>query len=153
MPHVELSLSEAPPATRSRSSRVSEPETSLRRWAAAAVDADEPCLVLDANAVIMAASASGAALIGLGDPDQAHGQPLRAATDKLVDFTAAQQALDDTEASKIPPLLAISSGRIARGLIRLECRSSGVATTLDAVTTPLTDGGAVVGSLTFFARV
>ncbi len=53
----------------------------------------------------------------------------------------------------IPPLLAVSSGRMARGLIRLACPKTGRVSTLDAIATPLVNGPDIVGSLTFFARL
>lgn len=150
MPHVELSLTDGPaPKLRARPAAGS----SLDRWAAAVVEADEPCLVIDARTAIVAASASGAELIGISDQRAAPGRLLRDAVVSLVDFTAAQAQLDRAEADKIPPLLALSSGLMARGLIRLVCPETNHATTLDAISTPLLDRGAVVGSLTFFSKV
>ena len=55
-----------------------------------------------------------------------------------LDFSAAGIALDEGEVSKIPPLLALASGRLARGLLRVQCRDD--ACTLDAIATPLLDG-------------
>lgn len=151
MPHVELSLTDGPASPRLRSWQAAG--SSLDRWAATVVEANEPCLVINAQAAIVAASASCAQLIGLSDPAAAHGRQLRDALIPLVDFTAAQAKLDRSEADKIPPLLAIASGLMARGLIRLVCPESNHATTLDTISTPLVDGGTVVGSLTFFAKV
>jgi len=88
--------------------------TSLDRWSAAVTGATEPSLVLDADTRIVAASAACATLIALGDPEAARGQPLRSALGDLVDFTASLAKLDSAEADKIPPLLAISSGHLAR---------------------------------------
>lgn len=127
--------------------------TTLARWASVVADAPEPCLVLDTQAVIVAASASCAELIGLSRQGEARGRKLREAVLPLVDFTADPAELDESEAHMIPPLLAISSGRMARGLIRVACPDSGYVGTLDAITTPLTDGTEVVGSLTFFASI
>jgi hypothetical protein len=148
VPHVELSLTDGPATPRLRGR-----PAGIDRWAATVAEADEPCLVIDARAAIVAASASCAELIGLTDPRTAPSRMLRDVVLSLVDFTAAQAQLDRAEADKIPPLLALSSGLMARGLIRLVCPESNHATTLDAISTPLFDRGAVVGSLTFFAKV
>jgi hypothetical protein len=103
--------------------------------------------------VIVAISASCAELIGLGDPAAARGRRLRDAVVRLVDFTDSLDDLDNAEADKIPPLLAISSGRLARGLIRLACPEKSTVSTMDAISTPLWDGPELVGSLTFFAPI
>ena len=154
MPHVELSLTDVPSAHRPTTSASGG---SLRQWSSAVAEANEPCLVLDADAVIVAASASCAELLGLGqpggDPAAAHGRKLRDAVYPMVDFTAARAELDENETHMIPPLLALSSGRMARGLIRVACPETGYVSTLDAIATPLVDGPDIVGSLTFFARV
>lgn len=182
MPHVELSLTEdtsrrSPAKDRRRAagsspqalptheapthaghSRAASPAaaatlSSLERWATAVIGATEPSLVLSADTRVVAASASCADLIALGDPDVARGQPLRSALGELVDFTASLAKLDNAEADKIPPLLAISSGRLARGLMRVRPPAGGTVRTVDAVATPLWDGSTLVGSLTFFSEV
>jgi hypothetical protein len=79
------------------------------------------------------------------------GRPLYGGALLLIDFSAAAGALADSEVGKIPPLLALSSGHLARGLIRLRCGSG--ACTLDAVATPIGAPERVVGSLSFFSRV
>lgn len=126
---------------------------SLGRWAAVVAAAPEPSLVLDANGVIVAASAGCAELIGLDDLTTARGRQLRDAVVDLVDFTDSLDKLDSAEAGKIPPLLAISSGRLARGLMRVACPDTHIVSTMDAVATPLWEGATVTGSLTFFARI
>jgi hypothetical protein len=60
-------------------------------------------------------------------------------------------ALEQLEVARMPPLLALSSGRLARGLIRIRCAKG--PCTFDAIATPLTDDGKVVGSLTFFSAI
>lgn len=124
---------------------------SLQRWAAAVVGAQEPCLVIDSDSVIVAASSACAELLCC-DTVAACGQRLRDAVLHLVDFADPPDKLDSAEADKIPPLLAISSGRLARGLIRVAGPGQR-ASIVDAVATPLRDGATVVGSLTFFARI
>jgi hypothetical protein len=174
VPHVELSLVEDPsrhppelvsnggpvvPHTREPheplepSEPVSGAGGGMRRWAAVVTIATEPSLVLDASGLIVAASASCAKLIGLGDAADARGRRLRDAGLHLIDFTASPDELDSAEADKIPPLLAISSGGLARGLMRVACPDTKITSTMDAIATPLWEESTVVGSLTFFARI
>ena len=168
MPHVELSLVEDPsrhtpervsdggpvvPHTREPREPGSDGGGSVQRWAAVVATAAEPSLVLDAHGMIVTASASCAKLIGLGDAAAARGRRLRDAGLHLIDFTASPDELDSAEADKIPPLLAISSGGLARGLMRVACPDTKLTSTMDAIATPLWEGSTVVGSLTFFARI
>lgn len=183
MPHVELSLTEGArrpaipdrgdPAARavpteepapasgegpsrlpdSRSGHEQPGSGSLERWAAVVAAATEPSLVLNVAGEIVAASATCAELIGLPDTTTVRGRKLRDAAMELVDFTASLDKLDSSEADKIPPLLAISSGRLARGLMRVACPETHAVATMDAIATPLYEGTGVIGSLTFFARV
>jgi PAS domain-containing protein len=143
VPHLELSLTE-PATSRSRPSA----RTSLGRWAKAVADATEPSLIINADAVVVALSPACHEMLGLQEP--AIGQRLLDVL-RLLDFSAAGIALDEGEVSKIPPLLALASGRLARGLLRVECRDG--ACTLDAIATPLLDGTRPTGSLTFFSSV
>jgi hypothetical protein len=157
VPHLELELTEdarrlAPTGPGGTEQPLSRSHSSLVRWAASVAGATEPSLVLTADAVIVAASSSCAELIGLPDPAALPGTPLRDAVPQLVDFTESLGELDNSEAGKIPPLLAISSGRLARGLMRVVC-CDGTVRTMDAVATPLWDGPALVGSLTFFSKI
>lgn len=179
MPHVELSLTEGarrpvPPDRADHAAQPGDPApvaaggpsglpgsrptpdgpaTRLERWATVVAGAAEPSLVLNVAGEIVAASVSCAELIGLPDPATVRGRKLRDAVIELVDFTATFDKLDSAEADKIPPLLAISSGRLARGLIRVACPETHAVSTMDAIATPLWGGSAVIGSLTFFARV
>jgi hypothetical protein len=169
VPHVELSLIDSRRLTGRGSGRNGSavpqqrpthapdqgtpPVDNLRRWAAVVMSAPEPSLVLDADTLIVAASSSCAELIGLRDPAMARGRRLRDAGVNLVDFTDPPDTLDKAEAVKIPPLLAITSGRLARGLMRVVCPRSSQAHTMDAVATPLWEGRTVVGSLTFFSMI
>ena len=56
---------------------------------------------------------------------------------RLIDFTADGRELDETDAEKIPPLLAIRSERLARGLMRVVPEPGEPPVTVDAITTPL----------------
>ena len=79
------------------------------------------------------------------------GRTLREVLPHLVDFTADGRQLSDWELSRIPPLLALSTGGLSRGLLRLRL-PSGVRT-VDAVATPLRRDGTAVGSLSFFQQI
>jgi hypothetical protein len=147
--HVELSLTQSF-VPHARQSFLSDHVSTLDRWCGAVVSATEPSLVIDGLGLITAISESCCSLLGLGPPATAVGRPLLQGV-RLVDFTAAQCDLTELEVVKIPPLLALSSGRLARGLLRVQCRDR--ACTVDAIATPLRDGDLVVGSLTFFAAV
>jgi hypothetical protein len=144
VPHVELSVSDP-------HVRRTPVGSSLDQWAAAVTDAAEPCLVIDAQAVIVALSESCRTLLGLDR--SAVGQSLFDGVLRLLDFSSAASTLADGELNKIPPLLALSSGRLARGLLRVACADGGAACTLDAIATPLLDGEKPAGSLTFFSEV
>lgn len=128
-------------------------QSSFGRWAETVIAADEPCLVIDDAMTIVAASAACCALLGLADPSAAAGRPLLDAGLRLVDFTAARSELAETEVDKIPPLLAVTSGRQARGLLRVDRAGDTGDATVDAIATPLMVDGKVAGSLTFFAPV
>ncbi len=123
-------------------------ESPLGRWAAAVAGAQELCLVLDAEAVIVAASVPFERLLGSDGP--VAGRDVLDGVLGLVDFADGGTLAED-EVSKIPPILALTSGRLARGLLRLGSLDG--ACTLDAVATPLRTAGAVAGSLTFFNPV
>jgi hypothetical protein len=148
--HVELSVSEpfVPPQARDF-----QPELtgSLKRWGATAAQATEACLVIDSLFTIVAASASACALLGFACPDAALHRSLFAGVLQLLDFTSPGAALTDGDLEKIPPVLACSSGRLARGLLRV--RSADEVLTIDAIATPLFDGTSAVGSLTFFSEI
>lgn len=147
MAHVELSVTDPFVAPRAGGSVMS----SLQRWSIAAHNATEPCLVLDSFQQVVAASPSACELLGLGDPEEVANKSLFAGVLRLVDFTAASADLGDGELEKIPPVLAFSSERLARGLMRV--RNSSGTVTIDAIATPLFDGATAVGSLTFLAEI
>lgn len=123
----------------------------LQRWSAVVRGAAEPSLVIDSREIIVGASGSCCELLGLGGPGTAVGRCLLNEV-RLIDFTANQGELTEPEMASIPPLLAVTSGRLARGLLRVQ-RVGQLPTTLDAIAAPLLDNEVVVGSLTFFAEV
>ncbi|GAA0724399.1 hypothetical protein Drose_37705 [Dactylosporangium roseum] len=140
MPHVELSISDP------RSSRTAE--STLDRWGDTVADAAEPSLVIDDQSLVVAVSASLEDLLGLTEP--AVDRPLLDGVLQLLDF-ADGGALDAAEVAKTPPLLALKSGRLARGLVRVRCAAG--PRTFDAIAAPLIQDDQVVGSLTFFSAV
>ncbi|MEU4566184.1 hypothetical protein [Micromonospora sp. NPDC023956] len=153
MAHVELSLSDvfAPTA------RIpTEPGfDNFGQWSATVSGALEPCLLIDHETKVVAVSASGCELLCLGAPDDLIGLPLLDGGLRLLDFTANRGELTEQEVDKIPPLMALSSGRLARGLLRVQASAANCSdATVDAISTPvLADGGVVVGCLTFFSEV
>jgi hypothetical protein len=123
----------------------------LARWVAAVTDSTEPALVIDASAVVIACTPLCARLLGL--PHTWMGERLPEAL-RLIDFTAAGSDLPEPERELIPPLLAVASGRLARGLMRVrDCAQPGEIRTLDAISTPLHADGVAVGSLTFLCEI
>lgn len=154
MAQVELSLS-APLVPRARMSMEQEVlEDNLDRWSAVVAGAAEPSLVIDSDAMIVAASESCCEMFGFGPPASAIGRFLLDGVFRFVDFTAARGELAGGEIDKIAPLLALSSGRLARGLIRVQCGAGDDdVCTADAIATPLWQGDTVVGSLTFFSVI
>jgi hypothetical protein len=149
--HVELSLSGAF-VPQARTPAEAEFVPGVDRWTATVAAATEPCLIVDTSTTIQAVSVSCAELLGLGKPPEAIGQPLGAVL-RLLDFTAGAAALEDSDAEKIPPLLAIRSESLARGLLRVVPVLGEAPLTVDAIATPLRDGERVAGSLTFFSAV
>jgi hypothetical protein len=151
--HVELSLSEAfVPHARA----ITEPEhgSSLALWTRSVTEAAEPCLLIDTEMAIVAVSEECCRLLRLGTPDTATGRSLIDGVLRLVDFTQARSELTEAEIEKIPPRLALKSGRLARGLLRIVAEAGDDdVVTVDAIATPLLDGGTVAGSLTFFCEV
>ena len=147
MAHVELSVSEPfAPGT------IAAPaNSSLAHWAGTVAAATEPCLIIDSLSMIVSASPSACTLLGFANQAEAAGCHLFAGVLRLLDFTSAGAPLPDSEIEKIPPVLACSSGRLARGLLRV--RSGSEIRTVDAIATPLFDLRKVVGSLTFFSPI
>jgi hypothetical protein len=151
--HVELSLSGAF-VPQARTPAEAEFVANLERWVTTVTAAAEPCLIIDAETTILAVSPSCGDLLGLGKPAEAVGQPLLdVGVLRLIDFTAGGGELARPEIEKIPPVLAIRSGRLARGLMRVRADPADAALTIDAIAAPLTEADQVVASLTFFSAV
>jgi hypothetical protein len=146
VPHVELSLSGL-----SDTGETPRYSSSVDRWARAVSGANEPCLLVDAAGVVVATSTSCGELLAF-DPSAAVGRRLVDGVLRLLDFSAVSGELPGWEVDKIPPLLAVTSGGLARGLLRF-ISGEGVPSTVDAIAAPLRDGPRIVGSVTFFAPV
>ncbi|SBT49545.1 hypothetical protein [Micromonospora auratinigra] len=151
MAHVELSLSEVFPAT--TGAPTGQESDNVGQWAATVSRAAEPCLLIDGDTTVVAISAAGCELLCLGTPEDLVGLPLLEGGLRLVDFTAKPSELTEQDTEKIPPLLALHSGRLARGLLRVQGPGDDAGTTVDAISTPVLAEGEVAGSLTFFSRV
>ncbi|MFG1676258.1 hypothetical protein [Micromonospora sp. NPDC049282] len=149
MAHVELSLSEV--FTSPTETPTEEETDNFTQWSGTVSRAAEPCLLIDVDTTVVAISSSGCDLLCLGAPDDVIGLPLLEGGLRLVDFTASPSELTEQETDKIPPLLALLSGRLARGLLRVRGPGSDAGTTVDAISTPVLTGSAVAGSLTFFS--
>lgn len=151
MAHVELSLSGAF-VPQARTPSEAEFVTSVERWTMTVTTADEPCLIIGSDGLILALSASCSELLGLGKPAEAIGLRLITAL-HLIDFTAGGGRLEEQETDNIPPLLALRSERLARGLMRVVPGEGATPLTVDAVSTPLMAGDRVGGTLTFLSPV
>jgi hypothetical protein len=149
--HVELSLSGAF-VPQARTPAEAEFVPGVDRWTSTVAAAAEPCLVIDSSTTILAVSVSCCELFGLGKPVETVGQRLIGAL-RLLDFTAGAAELDESDVDKIPPLLAIRSERLARGLLRVVPSPGEPPLTVDAIATPLLGAERVAGSLTFFSPV
>jgi hypothetical protein len=146
-PAPQQPAGEVPPAPQQPASQRRPAESSLERWTASVSAADEPAVVIDAHETIVAMSGAMQDLLGLGTA--AIGRDVLD-TLALLDF-ADGGVLAEGEAVKIPPLLALHSGGLARGLVRI--RRPGGYVMFDAVAAPLTESGQVIGSITFFSTV
>ncbi|MDT5033203.1 MAG: hypothetical protein QOC94_3374 [Actinoplanes sp.] len=152
MAHVELSLSGAF-VPQARTPAEAEFVAGIGRWTSTVAAAPEACLVIDVTTTIMAVSRSCSELLGIGPPVDVVGRPLFGGVLRLIDFTAGGGELAELEIEQIPPLLAIRSEQLARGLMRVQPTTGGQHMTVDAIATPLLQDDQVVASLTFFSAI
>jgi hypothetical protein len=115
-------------------------------WAPRIREAEEACLLLDENGRLVALS-TGCALALTIDPVSGVGQPLVDLVE-MVDFSATGLRVEDPEV-QLPPLKALRTDSLARGLVRLRLGKT-VTVTYDVVGVPLAGG---VGALAFFSEV
>jgi PAS domain-containing protein len=145
--HVELSWTESTVEPLQRTPQWN----SVDRWSTVVDNANEPCMVIDSYGNIVAVSDAGSRFLGFASARVAIGACLFDRVLPLLDFTSEGGELSADEIQRIPPILALTSGLLARGVLRI--RTAGEITTMDAVSTPLLDNDTVVGSLTFFCVV
>lgn len=119
---------------------------SVGEWVKRVTEAQETCLLLDDRGRVVALS-RGCALVLDVAPEAAIGKALRDLV-VLVDFSATGVPVEDPELH-LPPLKALRSATMARGLVRLRVAPE-VFPTYDVVGVPLAGG---VGALGFFAEV
>ncbi len=122
------------------------PDSGMAGWVEQVRASAEACLAINSAGRVVALSASCGDLLEL-QPDGAVGALLLDLV-YMVDFTHTGLPLADAERST-PPLRALRSGRLARGLVRLRLPMAGTST-FDVVGVPLADG---VGALGFLTRV
>ena len=136
-PH--LAPDRAEPVSPSRSLSL-DAAPGLARWSGALQAAPEACLMLDATGRVVALSPSAADLLDL-QPDTALGALL---SDLLafVDFSLAALSSPDAAADS-PPLRALRTGGMARGLLRRR-RPDGSLATYDVVGVGLRDRAGVL---------
>ena len=117
----------------------------LDAWALRVREAAEAMLLVDATGRVVALSVAAGRLLLL-DPAASAGARLLDLV-QVVDFTAAAVPVPDPEV-QLPPLRAIVTGRLNRGLVRL--RSGHVLRSYDVVGVPLSEAA---GAIAFLAGV
>jgi PAS domain-containing protein len=114
-------------------------------WHAAVQASTEACLLLDSDARVVAASPAVGAVLGTTAASAVGAKFVDLVT--AVDFTSG--AAPDLELERsMPPLRALATGGLARGLLRL--RSAAGLVTYDVVAVPLSGQS---GALAFFLAV
>jgi hypothetical protein len=114
----------------------------LESWAVKVREAAEAMLLVDASGRLVALSPLGAKLLAL-DPAASVGAMLLDLVE-VVDFTSAAVPVPDPDV-QLPPLRAIVTGRLNRGLVRL--RTGHGLSSYDVVGIPLADAAGAVGFL------
>jgi hypothetical protein len=123
----------------------------LHGWITVVSGAADPCLLLNAAGLVTACAPVTVELLGLPEPAAMVGRGLLDGLLHPVDFTAAGERLAEWELRKLPPLAALATGALSRGLLRL--RHGPDVRTADAIATPLHHDASLIGSLTFFHPV
>lgn len=113
-------------------------------WAARVREAAESCLLVDEQGRVAAMSIGCGVMLNI-DPVETVGALLLDLI-VMVDFSATGLPLPDPEL-QAPPLRALKSGGLARGLVRIR-RRTGTLTTYDVVGVPLAGGLGALGFLT-----
>lgn len=148
--HLELSMASDDGYESSPALRVVR-RNPLDGWLDAAHHSEDACLVLDADGVVAGISDVCLDALGLSSAEEILGRGMLDDVVDFVDFAGVGVRPVPADLAKIPPLLALHSGGLARGLIRV--RTSGRITTLDAVSAAIRADGGLVGSVTFLSEV
>lgn len=126
----------------------------LGAWVRVATASPDNCLVVDRLGRCAGISPGAARLLGHPAGDMV-GRDLGAGLLDLLDFSdGAGAGSGSSFVPQIPPLLALTSNVLTRGLLRLR-RPDGARVTVDAVAAPLHDGRSPVpvGALSFLLPV
>lgn len=116
-------------------------------WHAAVQSSQEACLLLDGDARVVAASSAVGAVLGTTAGSAVGAKFVDLVT--AVDFTSGAAPAPAVEFERsMPPLRALATGGLARGLLRL--RSAAGLVTYDVVAVPL---AGQAGALAFFLAV
>jgi hypothetical protein len=116
-------------------------------WLPAVQASSEACLLLDRDGRVVAASAPVGVVLGTTSTRAVGARFSDLVT--AVDFTSDAAPETDPERT-VPPLRALATGGLARGLLRLRSAASGELITYDVVAVPLS---ADSGVLAFFLAV
>lgn len=143
MAHMELSLSSLPETSTST-------DAGLSLWSAAVRGSADACMLLDTEAKVRATSTNCRELLGLADDIDSTDITLLESGIELLDFTASAGRLPYGEAHRMPPMQALTTGSLSRGLLRVYVGE--LPRTVDAVATPLHSTQTLIGSLTFLRR-
>jgi PAS domain-containing protein len=147
LPLTRLNGSEAPPppVARTLDLNAATAPGGIAAWVPAVRASTEACLLLDADGRICAASPGAARVVG--DPSASIGARFCDLV-ATVDFTSG--AAPDLQPERaMPPLRALATGGLARGLMRVRVADGGLVT-YDVVAVPL-EGQR--GVLAFFVAV
>ena len=145
LPLRQLDDAAATPAFRRKLDLDAHGAGPLGVWHAAVQASEEACLLLDRDARVVAASAAVGTVLGTTAASAVGAKFVDLVT--AVDFTSG--AAPDVELERsMPPLRALATGGLARGLLRL--RSSAGLVTYDVVAVPLSGQS---GALAFFLAV
>jgi hypothetical protein len=140
----------AEPAVDPATGLLARPSEVALAWARLAAGSADLVIALDAGGRVLAMSPCAAQLIVGPGGDRVIGRHLLDVLD-LVDFNPTPGDAS-MYADRIPPLLAIASNALSRGLLRV--RTGGRTVTLDAVAAPLHDAaGSLVGTVCFLASL
>jgi PAS domain-containing protein len=145
LPLRQLDETAASPALRRKLDLDAHGAGPLGVWHTAVQASEEACLLLDRDARVVAASAAVGAVLGTTAASAVGAKFVDLVT--AVDFTSG--AAPDLELERsMPPLRALATGGLARGLLRL--RSAAGLVTYDVVAVPLSGQS---GALAFFLAV